>query len=327
MIDYSLIRCKQDIELFLRLAKILSLIDKPILNLPELISYHNELTNTDGFGNINLLHYLFTKNNPDWESQMSDYNYILSKMDDLIDIYDDIYDDYFVNLELNLILPLEKLFFRNEDKILYHAAPLLNLEFILKKGQILIDASMEKDKFIFFSERFYYALSVAALHQCMNKRNPYGTHLKKFVYGNCIIVPDLKNYDVYKKIFYNIDNDRSFFYTKACTKELVLDKSDVEYISSLKEKGEAAGHEVNIIDDNPEMFIKENLPIDDIKRIYILSPEDELIRIYNNLGNKQFQVIDTDIINDILKGKAKEIDKFKVLGISEESRMLIENGL
>lgn len=319
MIDYSLIRCKQDIELFLRLAKILSLIDKPILNLPELISYHNKLTNTDGFGNINLLYYLFTKNNPDWESQMSDHNYILSKMDDLIDIYDDIYDDYFVNLELNLILPLEKLFFRNEDKIIYHAAPLLNLEFILGMGQILKDASTEKDKFIFFSERFYYALSVAALHQCMNKRNPYGTHLKKYTYGNCVIVPDLTNYDIYKKIYYNIDNDKSFFYTKACTKELVLDKSDVEYISSLKEKGE--------VSDNSEIFIKENLPIKDIKRIYILSPEDELIRIYNNLGNKQFQVIDTEIINDLLKGKAKEIDQFKVLGISEESRTLIENGL
>jgi hypothetical protein len=277
MVNYKMIG---DASLFTNLKNIIDLVNKPIVDINKLIEDLEDRKDK-------MIGYY---NNPKNSKVFKDE-----------EEFEQFFTEYYSYLECFLIDPIEKDYFMNQEKNLYHATPLFNLKGILEIGKLVSQYSDNdytdefKDKTLFFSEYFIIAFKMGWRY----------IKFSKFYHGTAMIIPDTNNHELYKKIQIENEDTESVnsLYTNKLNPDHSISNDDYE---TIKKAGITKFDYNNLVLGDAEVFTKEDV---DWKRIYIISPEHELIRIYNNLGNGKFEIINTEVLSDVINRKPVDVYK------------------
>ena len=250
---------------------------KIIKDMIEILTNHHGYTSTDLIGNLDIV------SNCDEEES---YNNTIKPWWEDWESFGIFFSIYFNKLQDSFVSLLETQLFNNEDEIVYHCTFLNNLENIFKdkllksrKHHSREESTIKWNLYNFDKTFFANHMGNCFIQNCKNLNEA------KFN-GVCFIVPKLNDYKIFKRVYY-IDED---------LEQKIIDV-DNEFFNVNK-------YELWF---KTETYIQGDIPLNDIKRIYILSPDMELVRIYNNIGGEKFEIIDTEFVNDILKGKELDL--------------------
>jgi len=198
---------------------------------------------------------------------------ILPKID--FDIWERIYY-YFEQLGFAINI-LEKEYFKNNELQLYHTCNTIKfVELLFLRG--FQKSTLERclgANTIFFAKEIYYSIMMS-LRWTLKTNNSFQ--------GFFILVPNLEKYNKYRKVYSDTENEYHN-----------LEENINDSYETTSNSGNAIKHR-----SYNEIFIKSDLNLNDIKRVYLVNSEFEISHIINNKGN-QFQIIDLKEINEVLR--------------------------